>query len=136
MLTESSPVAPQASSMAMTPEEFAELRAGAASVSHTDVHLGRVLTLLVLHLGHAHGLDPAVEDAKAKAVARKAARDAEDARILAEAEALAELRKAEDAQPRTPLEREVLLANRAAEDAQVKAGAARLKLTRASEDAV
>lgn len=57
----------------MTPEEFAELRAAVAVVKQQDVHLGRVLEQLVLHVGHAHGLDPAVEDAKARAKAEEEA---------------------------------------------------------------
>lgn len=55
--------------MKMTPEEFAELRNQVAALKQQDVHLGRVLEALTLHVGHAHGLDPAVEDAKARAKA-------------------------------------------------------------------
>lgn len=57
-------------SMQMSPEEFAELRAAVAAVRQQDVHLGRVLELFVLHLGHAHGLDPTAEDAKVRAQER------------------------------------------------------------------
>jgi len=66
-------------SMAMTPEEFAELRAQAAVLGQQDVVLGRVLNMLILHLGHAHDLDPTVEDARL-------AKEAEDARLAQEAE--------------------------------------------------
>lgn len=52
--------------MKMQPAEFAELRADVASVKERDVHLGRVLESLLLHLGHAHGLDAGVEDARLK----------------------------------------------------------------------
>jgi len=65
--------------MAMSPEEFAELRAGVAAVGVQDVQLGRVLDLLVLHLGHAHGLDPAQEDARLAAKAEEDAKAAEQA---------------------------------------------------------
>jgi len=79
-------------SMAMSPEEFAELRAAVASISQQDVMLGRVLTLLVLHLGHAHDLDPTVEDARLAALAKEAedaaaAKAEEDAKALAAEEA-------------------------------------------------
>ncbi len=120
--------------MKMQPDEFAELRAQVAVIAQQDVHLGRVLNAMLLHLGHAHDLDPTVEDAKAKAEAKQAARAAEDARLKAEADARIQLRAAEDAQRRSPLEREVLLASRAAEDAQVKADAMRRTLARAEED--
>ena len=61
-------------SMAMQPEEFAELRAAVAEISQSDVRLGRVLEMLTLHLGHAHDLDPVVEDAKLAAAAEEAAK--------------------------------------------------------------
>jgi len=73
----------------MTPDEFAELRAAAAAVGQQDVQLGRVLDLLVLHLGHAHDLDPAVEDAKAQAAAEEAAKEEEAAAAKAAEEAAA-----------------------------------------------
>ena len=66
-------------SMQMSPQEFAQLRAQAAELGQQDVVLGRVLNALVLHLGHAHGLDPTVEDARL-------AKEAEDARLAQEAE--------------------------------------------------
>ena len=58
--------------MQMQPEEFAELRAAVAAVKQQDVHLGRVLELLAHHVGHAHGLDAAIEDAKARTAAEEA----------------------------------------------------------------
>ena len=54
----------------MAPEEFAELRAAVAAVSVQDVAMGRVLSLMLLHLGHAYGLDPAAEDARLAALAQ------------------------------------------------------------------
>lgn len=130
MTTEKTP----AVEMKMAPEDFANLRADVASVKERDVHLGRVLDALLLHLGHAHGLDPAVEDARLAKKAKEDARAAEDARLKAEAEARAELRAAEDAHPRTPVEKETLLVRRVAEDVQVKRDAERLAKQRAEED--
>ncbi len=121
--------------MKMQPSEFAELRGAVRSVALQDVHLGRVLDLLVLHLGHAHGLDPTVEDAKAAKQAKADARAAEDARLALAAKAREEQRAAEDAQPRTPSETEALQARRAAEDAQLKRDAEALAKARAEEDA-
>ena len=121
--------------MKMAPEEFAELRAQAALATQNDYHLGRVLDLIVLHLGHAHGLDLAVEDARLKAEAQVKAREDEDARLKAEAEALAEARTAEDAQPHDPLQLEALKASRAAQDVQIQADADALAEARKEEDA-
>ena len=121
--------------MKMQPEEFAELRAAVARVAQQDVHLGRVLELLVLHLGHAHGLDPTVEDARLAKKAREDARAAEDARLKDEADARARLRTAEDALPRTPSEQEALQARRAAEDAQLATDAEARTSAREEEDA-
>ena len=120
--------------MKMQPEEFAELRARVAVIAQQDIHLGRVLDLLVLHLGHAHGLDPTREDARLVAKAKEDARAAEDARLKDEADAPAKLRTAEDAQSRTPSEQEALLARREAEDAQIKADADALAKAREEED--
>ncbi len=53
----------------MSPEEFSDIRAQVAAIGQQDVQLGRVLTALVLHLGHAYGLDPVQEDARLKAEA-------------------------------------------------------------------
>jgi len=124
-----------AGEMKMTPEDFAALRADVARIGLSDVQLGRVLSALLLHLGHAHGLDPAVEDARLAAKARQDARAAEDARLKDEAEARASLRTAEDAQPRTSAEKETLLVRRAAEDLQLKADAEKLAKQREEEDA-
>ena|SRR2546421_7146566 len=122
--------------MQMSPDELAELRAAAAAVGRQDVQLGRVLDLLILHLGHAHGLDPATEDARLAAEARQAARDEEDARLKAEAEALAQKRASEDAIPREPEQQTALATARAAEDEQIKADADALAKKRAEEDAL
>lgn len=74
--------------MKMTPADLAELRGHVSLVAQQDVHLGRVLDALVLHLSHAHGLDPATEDAKAKAAAEEAlAAEAKAAEETAAAEA-------------------------------------------------
>ena len=124
-----------ADGMKMTPEDFAALRADVARIGLSDVQLGRVLTALLLHLGHAHGLDPVAEDARLAAKAREDARKAEDTRLKAEAEARATLRTAEDAQPRTAAEKETLLVRRAAEDIQLTADAEALAKQRAEEDA-
>lgn len=43
--------------MKMQPSELRELHEHIAKVAAQDFHLGRVLTLIVHHLGHAHGLD-------------------------------------------------------------------------------
>jgi hypothetical protein len=121
--------------MVMSPEEFAELRAAVAAIGQTDVQLGRVLDMLVLHLAHAHDLDPTVEDARLKAEALKTSREEEDARLEAEAEALKEKRASEDAQPREPLQLEALKEARAAEDVQITADAEALAKAREEEDA-
>jgi hypothetical protein len=121
--------------MTMQPTEFAELRAAVATVSQQDAHLGRVLSLLVLHLGHSHGLDPAVEDARLKAEERKAAREEEDARLEADAKALEEKRAAEDALPDATDPKAARAVARAAEDAQIKADAEALAKAREEEDA-
>jgi hypothetical protein len=120
--------------MNMQPEEFAELRAQAAAAGQNDFHLGRVLDLIVLHLGHSHGLDPAQEDARLKAEAQVKAREDEDARLKAEAETLVEARTAEDAQPHDPLQLEALKAARAAQDVQIKTDADALAEARKEED--
>jgi hypothetical protein len=121
--------------MTMQPEEFASLRAEVAGIKERDFHLGRVLEMMTLHLGHAHDLDPVVEDARLTAKAKADARTAEDARIKAEAGVRATLRTAEDAQPRTPAETDTLAARRAAEDMQVTADAEALTKAREEEDA-
>jgi hypothetical protein len=85
--------------MAMSPDEFAELRAAAATLGQQDVVLGRALDLIILHLGHAHGLDPAAEDARLKAEAEaKAEEDAKAAEAAAAAQAPAESAPVEPAQ--------------------------------------
>jgi hypothetical protein len=50
----------------MSVDELQELQDAVAYIALRDVHLGRVLDLLVLHVAHAHGLDPAAEAAKAQ----------------------------------------------------------------------
>jgi len=131
MAKEKSPAQP-----VMQPEEFAELRALAAKVMVQDVQLGRVLDLIILHLGHAQGLDPAAEDARLAAEARQTARDAEDAQLKAEAEALAVARASEDVAASTPEQQAALATVRAAQDAQIKADADARAQARAEEDAL
>ena len=121
--------------MKMSPDQFAELRANVAAVKEQDVHLGRVLELLVLHLGHAHGLDTAAEDARLAHEARMKAREDEDASLKADAEALAASRAAEDAQPATPEQVAARNAARAEEDRQLQAAADERAHVRAEEDA-
>ena len=65
--------------MQMQPAEFAELRRAVADLKERDIHLGRALEQIVLHLGHAHGLDPAQEDAKAREEEAHARAEAEKA---------------------------------------------------------
>jgi hypothetical protein len=69
--------------MKMSPEDFAGLRAQAAAISQQDFHLGRFLTDLLVHLGHAHGLDAAQEDVRLAAEALQKKRDDEDAALKA-----------------------------------------------------
>jgi hypothetical protein len=121
--------------MTMQPDEFADLRAQVAAIAQGDVQLGRVLDLLVLHLGHSHGLDPVVEDARLADEARKLAREEEDARLEQEAKDREKARTAEDTQPRTPEQQALLSSTRAAEDVQVKTDAEALVKAREEEDA-
>src|SRR6266704_5508599 len=122
--------------MQMSPDELAELRAAAAAVGQQDFMLGHVLDLLILHMGHAHGLDLATEDARLADEERQAARDEEDARLKTEAEALASKRVAEDAIERTPEQQVALASARASEDAQITADTEALAKKRAEEDAL
>src|SRR5258706_13288023 len=86
----------------MSPEEFSDIRAQVAAIGQQDVQLGCLLTALVLHLGHAHGLDPVQEDARLAAEARVKARAEEDAQVQAEADARTQARAVEDQQTLTP----------------------------------
>lgn len=56
----------------MQPDELRELHAHAAAVGERDVHLGRLLTLMVHHLGHAHGLDMAQMNKEAASAEQEA----------------------------------------------------------------
>lgn len=125
----------QSAEMQMQPEEYADLRAQVADIALSDVKLGRVLDMLVLHLGHIRGLDPAVEDAKAEAEARQARRDEEDAQVKAASDARTQARAAEDAQPLTAEQQAALVVTRTAEDEQAKADADARAQARADEDA-
>jgi len=121
--------------MKMSPEDFAGLRAQAAAISQQDFHLGRFLTDLLVHLGHAHGLDAAQEDVRLAAEARKKARADEDDELKTAADERAKARTAEDAQTRTSEQQAALTNARAAEDAQIKADAEALQKKRDDEDA-
>jgi hypothetical protein len=123
-----------APAMGMQASEFARLRADVAVISQGDVHLGRVLEQLLLHVGHLHGFDPAIEDAKAEALARKTEREEEDAQLKADAEARTATRALVDAQPHTPEQVAALQAARATEDAKLKTDAEAMAEARAEED--
>jgi len=127
--------APATDNMKMTPEEFAGLRAQVAAISLQDFHLGRFLTDLLVHLGHAHGLDATQEDARLATKAREDARAEEDAVLKTAADERAKTRTAEDAQARTPEQQAALTNARTAEDAQLKDDADALAKKRADEDA-
>ncbi len=120
--------------MKMQPHEFQELRDQAADIGQQDVKLGRFLDLLLLHLGHAHGLDPAEEDAKAEARRLEEERTAEDEQLKTEAEARTEARALEDQQTLTPDQQMARATARKAEDEQVKADEDARKVKRAGED--
>jgi hypothetical protein len=107
--------------MKMQSDEFQELRDAAAEIGQQDVKLGRFLTLLLLHLGHAHGLDPAEEDAKAEALRLEEERKAEDEQLKAEEEARVQARALEDQQTLTPDQQTARDLARKQEDEQVKA---------------
>lgn len=123
-----------ATDLKMTPAEFAELRSEANRITTQDFHLGRFLQVIVSHLGHAHGLDAAAEDARIAKEARVAARDEEDARLEAEAKDRAKMRLAQDAIERTPEEKATLQAARDEEDAQLVTEAEARAEKRAQED--
>jgi hypothetical protein len=121
--------------MTMQPTAFQELRNQIAAIAQSDNRLGHVLELFALHLGHAHGLDPVVEDQKARDLALQAQRDAEDLALKDEAAHLEATRTAQDAQPTNTPEQQ-LAAQRVAEDEKVKADAEALAQKRAEEDAL
>jgi hypothetical protein len=118
----------------MSPEEFSDLRAQVAAIGQQDVQLGRVLTALVLHLGHAHGLDPVQEDARLAAEARVKAREEEDAAVKAAEDERVKTRALEDAQPLSPAQVAARDLVRADEDKQLQADADERKRVRAEED--
>jgi peptidoglycan hydrolase CwlO-like protein len=128
-------VASDTPAMKMSPDEFAELRTQATAIGVQDNQLGKMLNSLILHLGHAFGLDPAQEDARIAAKARTDNRAREDAQLKTEASDRAEARAEEDAQPRTPEQATALAATRAAQDKQLQTDADELAATRSEEDA-
>ncbi len=71
--------------------EYKALRAQAATITEQDVHLGRFLEGLLLHVAHGNGLDPEKEQAKE-----------DDAR--AKAQAQAEKQAAQEAQAQAPVQ--------------------------------
>jgi hypothetical protein len=119
----------------MQSSEFQELRDQAAAIGLQDVQLGRVLDLIILHLGHAHGLDPAEEDAKVEAARLEEERTAEDEQVQAEAEARTERRAIEDEQTLTPDQQTARATLRQQEDEQVKADEEARQVRREGEDA-
>lgn len=114
----------------MTPVEFADLRALVADIGQSDVRLGRVLEVLVLHIGHSYGLDPVEEDARLKAEELVTSRAEEDEAVKSAADILQKSRAIEDAQPLTPAQ----VTARADEDARLQAAADERKRVRAEED--
>jgi hypothetical protein len=56
----------------MDKNELLELAVLVEGIRERDVHLGRVLRHMVVHLGHAYGLDLSSEEAQAKADKAKA----------------------------------------------------------------
>lgn len=133
--TMADPGAASPTEMKMQPTEFAALRAQAAAISLGDFHLGRFLSDLLGHVGHAFGLDAASEDARLAAEARADTRKDEDADVKVAADALAASRTAEDSQTRTADQQTALMAARTAEDAKLKADADALAKKREEEDA-
>jgi hypothetical protein len=122
--------------MKMLPGEFADLRAQAALIGQTDVQLGRLLDTLILHLGHAHGLDIAAEDARLAADARVASRAEEDAQVKANADALVNARALEDAQTLTPAQVTARDIARGVEDKRIQTKDDDRVRARAEEDAL
>lgn len=59
--------------LTMHPHELQELRADVAAIGLRDVQLGRLLDKFVLHLAHAHDLDPAQGDARAQGAGQEVA---------------------------------------------------------------
>jgi hypothetical protein len=130
----STPDAGPANSMKMQPEDFAGLRAQAAAIGQQDIHLGRMLDNIILHLGHVFDLDPAKEDARLAAKERERNRAEEDAQEKAAAEQLATSRAAEDAQALPPEQVATRTTARAAEDVQLQNAADEQQRVRAEED--
>lgn len=64
----------------MSQDEYTELKAQVDVVAQQDVHLGRVLTMIVVHLASAHGLDATAAPVEAPAEAAPEAVPAEEPR--------------------------------------------------------
>jgi hypothetical protein len=120
--------------MKMSPDAFAELRAQATTIGVQDNQLGKMLHNLILHIGHAFGLDPVQEDARLAMQKRIDSRDEEDAKLKTEAVDRADARALEDAQLRTPEQSSALVATRAAQDKQLQSDADELARVRSEED--
>ncbi len=114
--------------------EYTALQAQIADIALRDVHLGRVLDALLLHVAHASGLDPAQEQFKEDKQALENRRKQEDAQVQAEADARAKIRAVEDEQTLTPDQQTARTLARQDEDVQLQeATDARLE-ARAEED--
>jgi hypothetical protein len=119
----------------MHPHDYQTLRDQIADVKRSDPPLGRTLENIVLHLGHLHGFDPDVEDAKARARDLKEQREYEDARVKEESEQLKERRAYEDATLTTPEQKKYAALTRAQEDKQIEEKNKARSEKRAQEDA-
>ncbi len=114
--------------------EYTALQAQVADLGLRDVHLGRVLDAMLLHVAHASGLDPAQEQLKEDKQALEDVRKQEDAQVQADADARAKVRAIEDEQTLTPDQQTARTLARQEEDVQLqKATDARLE-ARAEED--
>lgn len=119
----------------MHPHDYQTLRDQIADVKRSDPPLGRTLENIVLHLGHLHGFDPDVEDAKEWDRVLKEQRAQEDAQVKEESKRLKIQRAHEDAMLTTPEQKKSVALTRADEDAEIeKQNKARAE-KRAQEDA-
>lgn len=114
--------------------EYKALHQAIADLALRDVHLGRVLDAMLLHIAHASGLDPAQEQFKEDKQALEDRRKQEDAQLQAEADARAKVRAVEDEQTLTPDQQTARTLARQDEDVKLQeATDARLE-ARAEED--
>jgi|ERR1700726_2556680 len=118
----------------MQPDEFQTLRDQVSELWQANPPLGRVLENIVLHLGHSHGFDPAIEDAKARDKALKESRAQEDAQVKEDAELLVAQRAHEDAMLTTPEQIKNVALSRTFEDKQLEKEKRERAEKRAQED--